>query len=107
MVTVSGALVEALGPRIRHARLAVPEVPETVPQMNRGRRAARDARVPATIDVIALAVRRRHDVVGRNLSTPSWRGEVTDRTTSFINLRPMQPAYLHGLMLGRLACRRA
>jgi hypothetical protein len=88
MVTVSGTLVEALRPRVGHALLAAPEVHETRPQMDRGRRAARDARVPATIDVIALAVRRRHDVVGRNLSTPSWRGEVTDRTTSFINLRP-------------------
>ena len=44
--------------------------------------------MPATIDVIAAAVRRRRDVVGCNLGTVTWYGEVADLTTTLVDQPP-------------------
>ncbi len=66
----------------------MPEVDEAVPKTNVACRTARDARMPATVDVVASAVRRRHDVVGCNLGTMTWYGEVADLTTTLVDQPP-------------------
>jgi hypothetical protein len=76
-------------PRVGHTLLATLEVDEAVPKTNVARRAARDARMPATIDVVAAAIRRRNDELGSDLGTIFWYGEVADLTAALVDHPPM------------------
>ena len=52
-----------------HAMLAALEVDDAVLGEEDTRRTSRDARMPATLNMVATAIRHRHDVGGSNLGT--------------------------------------
>ncbi len=72
-------------PRAGHTMLAALEVDDAVAKTNNARRTARDARMPAAIDVIAAAIRRCHDVGGSDLGTILRYNKVANQTAALVD----------------------
>ncbi len=68
-----------------HAMLAALEVDDAVLEEEDTRRTSRNARMPAALNVVAAAIRHRHDVGGSNLGTTLRYTKCAKQTAGFVD----------------------